>query len=59
MIENDLKTEEDFKVQSAVINRIIKKLVKDAVLISLVDEEHQDPTLVAHPDYIVDEELDS
>ncbi|CAD5219544.1 unnamed protein product [Bursaphelenchus okinawaensis] len=58
MIEEDLHSEEDYHTQKAIINRMIRKLIKDSVLINLSEEEEQDPSLVAHPDHVVDDNID-
>lgn len=59
MVETDLNTEAEYDHQKLVINRLIKKLIKDNVLISLDDGTFEDPVVVAHPDHVVEEELNA
>jgi hypothetical protein len=57
MVETDLNTEEEYNQQSVIIKRLIKKLIKDNVLISFDDGTSQDPAVIAHPDFVLDEGL--
>ncbi|CAD5226292.1 unnamed protein product [Bursaphelenchus xylophilus] len=58
MIEEDLKTEEDYHVQKTIISKMIKKLLKDSVLINLSEDDDTNPSLLAHPDHVVDDNID-
>lgn len=58
MIESDINTQEEYHIQKTIINRLIRKLIKDAVLINLSEDDLNDPSVVAHPDHIVDEDID-
>lgn len=57
MVETDLNTEEEYNHQSIIIKRLIRKLIKDNVLINLDDGTSQDPVIVAHPDHVVEEDI--
>lgn len=50
MVETDLNTEAEYNQQKIIIKRLIKKLIKDNVLISLDDGTSPDPVVVPHPD---------
>jgi hypothetical protein len=51
MVETDIQTEEEYNNQKVIIKRLIKKLIRDNVLISLDEGESPDPVVVAHPDF--------
>lgn len=52
MVETELNTEEEYNNQKLIIKRLIKKLIKDNVLISLDNRDAQDPVVVVHPDHV-------
>lgn len=55
MVETDIQTEEEYNSQKIIIKRLIKKLIRDNVLISLDEGDSPDPVVVAHPDHVVEE----
>jgi hypothetical protein len=54
-----LATVEDYNIQKIIIKRLIRKLLKDSVLINLDDADSQDPVVVAHPDHVVEEDINA
>jgi len=58
-VEDDLATVEDYNIQKIIIKRLIRKLLKDSVLINLDDADSQDPIVVAHPDHVVEEDINA
>uniref|UniRef100_A0A8R1DQV6 MCM6_C domain-containing protein n=1 Tax=Caenorhabditis japonica TaxID=281687 RepID=A0A8R1DQV6_CAEJA len=54
-IETDLESEEDYKVQKTICERVIHRLIhQDHILLEV--EPGTDPTLCVHPNYVIADE---
>jgi hypothetical protein len=53
-IISDLRDEQDYKVQKAIVDRAIPRLIRDRVLIKPEGPsgDGADPCLLVHPNYI-------
>ncbi|KAI1723260.1 MCM2/3/5 family domain-containing protein [Ditylenchus destructor] len=55
LIEPDLTSEEDYHTQKAIMEKLIRRLVKDdRVLVQL--DQTEDPCLMVNPNYVMDDE---
>lgn len=55
LIEQDLGSEEDYHIQKAIIEKLIRRLSKDDRVLLLLDQT-EDPGLLVNPNYVMDDE---
>ncbi len=58
MIESELTTEEDYHTQKEIVERLIRRLVREDKVLVQIDEEAEShsPMLIVNPNFVMEDE---